>query len=76
MDQPPEGLPRGAAQEPYLPPGARTRRGFLGALLAALSSALVIALLWLLSRGAPSAGRDPNWTMPAPVPTNTPEATP
>lgn len=44
---------------------ARTRRGFLAALAVAVGSALLIGLLWLLSRGAPSAGRDPEWTPPA-----------
>jgi hypothetical protein len=40
----------------------RTRRGFLGAAIASLVSGLVIALLWLISRRAPSAGRDPALT--------------
>lgn len=44
---------------------ARTRRGFVGALLTALGSALLLLLLWLVSRGAPSAGRDPEFTPPA-----------
>lgn len=51
---------------------AHTRRGFVGAALASLVSALVVALLWLLARGAPSAGRDPNLTRPMRLPTRTP----
>jgi hypothetical protein len=38
---------------------ALTRRGFIGAALAAIGSAIVIALLWLIARNAPSAGSDP-----------------
>ncbi len=38
---------------------ARTRREFIGALATAVLSALLIGLLWLFSRRAPSAGRDP-----------------
>lgn len=43
---------------------ARTRRGFIGALVTAVLSALLIALLWLFARRAPSAGRDPDLTPP------------
>lgn len=43
---------------------ARTRRGFLGALLAALASALAIVIVWLIARGSPSSGRDPAWPPP------------
>lgn len=45
---------------------ARTRRGFLGACVAGGLSALLVGVLWLLSRGRPSAGRDPAFTPPAP----------
>ena len=51
---------------------ATTRRGFIGAVIAAGVSALVIALLWLISRNAPSAGRDPSQTPQAPLPTRVP----
>jgi hypothetical protein len=53
-----------------------TRRGFLGAAVAAIASAVVIGLLWLISRGAPSAGIDPAYKPPAAVPTATPSGTP
>ena len=36
---------------------------------------LLIVVLWLLSRGAPSAGRDPNLNLPAMVPTAVATAT-
>jgi hypothetical protein len=52
---------------------ARTRRGFIAAALAALASALLVGLLWLFSRHAPSAGRDPNMTPEAQVPPAGPE---
>jgi hypothetical protein len=39
----------------------RTRRNLIGAALTALGSALIVVILWLISRGAPSAGRDPAW---------------
>ena len=42
-----------------------TRRGFLGTAVTAIVSALVIGLLWLISRGAPSAGVDPAFARPA-----------
>lgn len=45
-----------------------TRRGFLGAVITAIASALVIAVLWLISRGAPSAGTDPAYVPPGVVP--------
>src|SRR3954469_4206029 len=48
---------------------ARTRRGFLGAFAASIVSALVIVLLWLVSRNGPSAGRDPKLTPFVVVPT-------
>lgn len=53
---------------------ATTRRGFVGAVIAAAASALVIVLLWLISRGAPSAGRDPSLTPEMPLPTRIPTA--
>jgi hypothetical protein len=43
---------------------ARTRRGFIGAALAAIGSAFIIAILWLIARGAPSARRDPALASP------------
>jgi hypothetical protein len=52
-----------------------TRRGFLGAAVMAIMSALVIGLLWLISRGAPSAGTDPAYVPPAEVPAGEPEGT-
>jgi hypothetical protein len=53
-----------------------TRRGFLGAAVTAIVSALVIGFLWLISRGAPSAGTDPAYVPPVVVPTAVPDATP
>lgn len=50
----------------------RTRRGFLGAVLASIGALLAVGLVWLVSRNAPSAGRDPEWTLPALAPTRTP----
>jgi hypothetical protein len=64
-----------AAQDEETAAKARTRRGFLGALLATLASGLVAVLLWLLSRNAPSAGRDPAWADPVRLPTRTPAPT-
>ena len=56
---------------------ARTRRGLLGSLAVSLGAALIIVLLWLITRGAPSAGTDPNLTPPAYAPTRpAPTATP
>ncbi|MDQ3225047.1 MAG: hypothetical protein M3Q50_00255 [Chloroflexota bacterium] len=55
----------------------RTRRELLGALAVSIVAALTIAVFWLISRNAPRAGRDPNLTPPAYVPTRTaPTATP
>ncbi len=48
---------------------ARTRRGFLSAVVVSLASALIVGLLWLIARRAPSAGRDPDLTPPAFAPT-------
>ena len=53
-----------------------TRRGFLGAVVTAAVSALVIGFLWLISRNAPSAGTDPVFAPPAAVPTAEPDSTP
>jgi hypothetical protein len=53
-----------------------TRRGFLGAAVTAIVSAVVIGVLWLVSRGAPSAGTDPAYKPPVVVPTATPSGTP
>jgi hypothetical protein len=53
-----------------------TRRGFLGAAATAIVSALVIGLLWLIARDAPSAGTDPVYVPPAEVPAVEPEGTP
>lgn len=50
-----------------------TRRGFLGAVIAAVISAAIIGVLWLVARDAPSAGTDPNFVEPALVPTRVPE---
>ncbi len=50
-----------SAESPAVGRMARTRRGFIGALLAAIGSALAIGMLWLFARDAPSAGRDPAW---------------
>jgi hypothetical protein len=47
----------------------RARRGLLGAIVAGLGAALLVAVLWLAARDAPSAGRDPNLTQPMSVPT-------
>ena len=58
-------------------PLARTRRGFLQALLVSIGVLLVVGTIWLVSRGAPSAGRDPEFTPPAIVPTRSaPSAAP
>jgi hypothetical protein len=59
------------------PVPATTRRGFLGAVLATVIAALIVGLLWLAARDAPSAGRDPQLTPPLylptrPAPTTTP----
>jgi hypothetical protein len=54
----------------------RTRRGFLGALLTGVASVLLVALHWLVSRRAPSAGRDPNLTPPTLLPTRVPTPAP
>lgn len=51
------------------------RQGFLGLLGVSLAAMLLIGLLWLLARGAPSAGRDPNLALPALVPTAVATAT-
>ena len=58
---------------------ALARRGFLQSLLAAIGALLVVGLGWIVSRDAPSAGRDPEFTPPALAPTRpaataTPEA--
>ena len=53
-----------------------TRREVIGATLVAGAAALVVGILWLVSRGAPSATRDPGMTLPALVPTPTPIPTP
>ena len=54
-----------------------TRRGFVPALLAAIGAALVVGLAWLVSRDAPSSGRDPEFMSPALAPTRpAPGATP
>jgi hypothetical protein len=50
----------------------RMRHGFTAALLAGLASLLLIGGLWVVSREAPSAGRDPNMTPLVLVPTRTP----
>ena len=50
-------------------PLARTRRGFLQALLVSIGVLLAVGTIWLVSRGAPSAGRDPEFTPPAIAPT-------
>jgi hypothetical protein len=47
----------------------RARRGLLGAVAAGLGAALLVAVLWVAARDAPSAGRDPNLTQPMLVPT-------
>jgi hypothetical protein len=46
------------------------RRGFLQALLVSVGALLAVGLTWLISRGAPSAGRDAEFTPPAPAPTS------
>jgi hypothetical protein len=53
-----------------------TRRGFLGAVVTATLSALVIGVLWLISRDAPSSGTDPAYEPPVVVPTAAPIGTP
>jgi hypothetical protein len=53
-----------------------TRRGFLGAAVTAIASALVIGVLWLISRRAPSAGIDPAYVPPVEVPSADPDVTP
>jgi len=51
-------------------PQTLVRRGFLQALLVAVGAMLTVGLAWLISRGAPSAGRDAEFTPPAPAPTS------
>lgn len=53
-----------------------TRREVIGATLVAGVAALVVGILWLVSRGAPSATRDPGMTPPELVPTPTPTPMP
>ena len=53
-----------------------TRREVIGATLVAGVAALVVGILWLVSRGAPSATRDPGMTPQELVPTPTPKPTP
>lgn len=45
------------------------RRGFLQSLLAAIGALLVVGMAWIVSRDAPSAGRDPEFTPPMLAPT-------
>jgi len=68
-DEPPVG---GALDGSRSDAAASTRRGFLGAMLVSLGAALLIGLLWIVSRNAPSAGRDPAFTAPVLAPTRTP----
>jgi hypothetical protein len=56
-------------------PSNSTRRELIGATLVAGAAALVVGILWLVSRGAPSATRDPGMALPALVPTPTPKPT-
>jgi hypothetical protein len=44
---------------------ARTRRGFVQALLVAIGAVAVVGMTWVVGRGRPSAGRDPEYTPPA-----------
>src|SRR5215217_199820 len=53
-----------------------TRREFVQATLVAVGAALVLGILWLVSRAAPSATRDPLMTPPEIVPTPTPTPAP
>ncbi|MBW3631520.1 MAG: hypothetical protein KY456_00690 [Chloroflexi bacterium] len=53
-------------------PRESTRREFLGAAVVAIGSALLVGILWLIARRAPSATRDPEMTPPALVPTRPP----
>jgi hypothetical protein len=48
------------------------RKDVRAALIVTLVSALLIGLLWFISRDAPSAGRDPNMTPLVPVATRMP----
>ena len=64
MKQPPSGQ-------------AVTRRGLMQSLAAAIGAVVVVAVVWLVSRNAPSAGRDPEFTPPAMAPSRmAPAATP
>jgi len=54
-------------------PSTSTRREVVRAALVAASAALLLGALWLVSRGAPSATRDPGMTPPALVPTPSPQ---
>jgi hypothetical protein len=57
-------------------PRESTRREFLGASVVAIGSALLVGILWLVARRAPSATRDPHMTpqelVPTPLPTPLP----
>lgn len=54
------------------------RRDARAAIIVTVVAALLVGFLWLISRDAPSAGRDPNFTPLVPVATRvpTPAATP
>jgi hypothetical protein len=58
-------------------PQARTRRGFLEAMLVSVSALLAVGVIWLVGRRGQSAGRDPEFMPPVTVPPRTsPTATP
>lgn len=63
---------RNASQRPAgndEPAHVLARRGVLQSLLAAIGALLVVGLVWIVSRDAPSAGRDPEFTPPVLAPT-------
>ncbi len=51
-------------------PQTLMRRGFLQAVLVAIGAMAAVGLAWVIGRGAPSAGRDAEFTPPAPAPTS------
>src|SRR5215203_2822203 len=57
-------------------PRQGTRRELVDATLVGVGAALLVGILWLVSRGAPSATRDPFMTQPVLVPTPTPTPQP
>ena len=62
VDLPPDDNLEGLIERARADRVERTRRGLVGAVLAAIGSALAIGLVWLIARSAPSAERDPEWS--------------